>query len=358
MAFVIPQFSKGEINRAGEILARNPQAYTADWLSANNVLANWRGCQAYPINTFQATLRHRLKQIDPEALVAQRLKRAPSIIAKLQRFDGMQLARMQDIGGLRAVVGGMAELRSLLEIYEGSRFTHEQLPTKDYIASPKADGYRSVHLIYRYKNDRAPDYNGLSLELQIRTKMQHAWATAVETMGIYLGQALKSGQGDHEWKTFFRTASAALALIEKTPAVPGFESMERVEVYQRLITLENELNVLYKLRGFAIATDKIHAERGAGSYHLIVLNLTDRSVAITPFPTTRLEQANTEYAVIEQRAKAGEPLEAVLVSAGPIDALKKAYPNYFLDTQVFIDQVQRIIDSAKRAQAKLKAANT
>lgn len=355
MAFVVPQFTKGEINRAGEILAGNVRAAFPEWLEADGVLANWRGAHAYPINTFQATLRQKLKQIDPDALVAQRLKRAPSIIAKLQRFKGMELARMQDIGGLRAVVASMKELRALLGAYESARFAHEQLPTKDYIAAPKADGYRSVHLIYRYKNDRAPVYNGLSLELQVRTKMQHAWATAVETMGIYLGQALKSGQGDREWKQFFRAASAALASIEKTSPVPGYETAEQPDVYQELISLESDLNVLSKLRGFAIATDKIHAERGSGSYHLIVLNLLDRSVAITPFATSRLEQANKEYASIEQRAKNGEPLEAVLVSAGPIDALRKAYPNYFLDTQVFIDQVQRIIDSAQRVQSKARS---
>ena len=352
MAFIVPVFTKGEVNRAGIVLARSPQRFDGAWANATTVLANWRGSHAYPINTFQATLRHKLKLIDPDALVAQRLKRTPSIIAKLQRFEGMQLARMQDIGGLRAVVTSMKELRLLVKAYKETRFTHEVLPSRDYIASPKEDGYRSVHLIYRYKNDRVPAYDGLSLELQFRTKMQHAWATAVETMGIYLQQALKSGQGDENWKYFFKVASAALATLERTAPVPGFESMDRQTIYSELMRVESELNVLYKLRGFAIATDRINAERGAGSYHLIVLNPADRSVAITPFPSSRLEQANKEYALIEERAKAGEPLEAVLVSAGPIDALRKAYPNYFLDTEVFINQVQRIIDAGKRGDIR------
>jgi hypothetical protein len=33
----------------------------------------------------------------------------------------------------------------------------------------------------------------------------------------------------------------------------------------------------------------------------------------------------------QQVNKAGEEIEAVLVATGPIEALKKAYPNYFLD---------------------------
>lgn len=267
----------------------------------------------------------------------------------------MQLARMQDIGGLRAVVSSMKELNALVRAYQVSRFSHEKLPTKDYIAAPKADRYRSVHLIFRYKNDKASAYNGLSLELQMRTKVQHAWATAVETMGTYLGQALKSGQGDTQWKVFFQTASAALALLERTAPVPGFEAWDREAVYQRVSELEKNLKVLTKLRGFAIATDKIHAGKGTGSYHLIVLNSSSRTVALTPYPTARLDQANYDYAEIERRAKAGEPLEAVLVSAGPIDALKKAYPNYFLDTEVFIRQIQRIINVSAKNRIAQKA---
>lgn len=105
MAFVEIQYSKSQVNRAGGILVA-PEAYSLeDQKWAGLVLANWRACHGYPINTFQATLRQKLKVIDDAAIVAQRLKRAPSIIFKLQRFDGMKLARMQDIGGLRAVVG-------------------------------------------------------------------------------------------------------------------------------------------------------------------------------------------------------------------------------------------------------------
>ena len=107
--------------------------------------------------------------------------------------------------------------------------------------------------------------------------------------------------------------------------------------------------MLNKLRGFAIATDRIVTERGAGSYHLIVIRLCEEGQStLTPFPLARLEDADTAYLQIEERAKAGEPIEAVLVSAGPIDALRKAYPNYFLDTKVFIDQLRRIMKVSQR----------
>ncbi len=43
----------------------------------------------------------------------------------------------------------------------------------------------------------------LLIELQLRTRLQHEWATAVETMGTFLQSSLKSSQGPEEWLDFF-----------------------------------------------------------------------------------------------------------------------------------------------------------
>lgn len=44
--------------------------------------------------------------------------------------------------------------------------------------------------------------------------MQHAWATAVETLGFFKKQSLKSSSGDAKWLVFFQLASAAFARVE------------------------------------------------------------------------------------------------------------------------------------------------
>ena len=347
MAFVLPKYSRSVVNRAGDTLAgRTPWELEAH-VDAVTVLANWRASHLYPINTFQALLRHKLKTIDKQALVAQRLKRSPSILAKLERFPEMQLARMQDIGGLRAVVSSMARVRKIEDEYRNASFNHRLMGSKDYINEPKPDGYRSIHLVYKYKNSRAPAYDGLCIELQLRTKLQHAWATAVETMGTFLGQALKSGQGDADWRQFFEKAAAAIAVLERTAPVPGFENLSDKKIFQQVAESEADLHVLQKLRGFAIAADRITKERGQGAYHLVILDSASRTVSIRPFPLARLEEANIAYADIEQRGNNGEPVEAVLVSAGPVDALRKAFPNYFLDTEAFIGQIERVISAAQ-----------
>jgi len=94
------------------------------------------------------------------------------------------------------------------------------------------------------------------------------------------------------------------------------------------------------------SSDSGNHEKGQGSFHLVVLNSTDKSVSIRPYGVTRLDEANAAYAEVEKQAQAGERVEAVLVSAGPVEALKKAYPNYFLDTHEFIVQIERVIEEA------------
>lgn len=144
MAFVKPKFTRGKVTRAGDILAGRTNLAGVGGneardklIEALRVLTNWRAAHNYPINTFQATLRHRLKRIDKSAIVAQRLKRMSSIILKLQRFTSMESARMQGIGGLRAIVGSIKKVRALESLYrQKGLFKHGLHSSKDYIAEP------------------------------------------------------------------------------------------------------------------------------------------------------------------------------------------------------------------------------
>lgn len=92
MEKINPLDSKKQVARAGETL-RDSTSSIADRNLSNKILSNWRAIHSYLINAFQATLRDTLRIIDSN-----------SIIAKLKRFEGIKLSRMQDIGGLRAVV--------------------------------------------------------------------------------------------------------------------------------------------------------------------------------------------------------------------------------------------------------------
>ena len=341
MAFSIPNFTRKQVSRAGVVLL-DPDATTEQKAQAMEILSRWRSCHAYPINTFQATLRSRLKKVCNAALVAQRLKRTPSILKKLQLNPGMQMVRMQDIGGLRAVVDNLSQVRKLQSLYSANGLAHELIGVDDYIANPKESGYRSLHLIYKYKNLQNPKYHGLCIELQIRTKLQHAWATAVETIGTFLDQALKSSEGPQEWLDYFKLVGAAFSLLERAPVAAAYAYIPEGDIYKAVSARTEQLEVKRKLGAFAIAANTIETRQSQGNYHLVVLNAESKTVEIRSFGQRRLEEASSAYADAEQASALNKNVQAVLVSTNSIDALKRAYPNYFLDTRQFSAALQKI----------------
>lgn len=141
-------YSKGEVNRAGLNLLNNIRP---EYAEAKGILDNWRACHVAPLNSFQISLRNKLKIIDGDALISQRLKRSPSIISKLERNSKMLLSRMQDIGGIRAVTGSMQNVRALEAAYKkGTRAFSVVQGGKDYIIFPKDSGYRGIHLVFKW----------------------------------------------------------------------------------------------------------------------------------------------------------------------------------------------------------------
>jgi len=97
-------------------------------------------------------LRRQAEKSD-KIVVAQRLKRLDSIVAKLKRESGMKLSRMQDLGGCRFVVPVLSEVYYFSEKLKNSRVRHEFKREYDYIKNPKKSGYRSLHLVFKFQSD-------------------------------------------------------------------------------------------------------------------------------------------------------------------------------------------------------------
>jgi ppGpp synthetase/RelA/SpoT-type nucleotidyltranferase len=330
-----------KINWAGRVLT-NDQSPWDDLVDAYLVVNEWRSDHAYAINTFQATLRNKLKSIDPTALVAQRLKRLPSIESKLKRFPSMQLFRMQDIGGLRAVVTDIAALTMLQRSYEKSRFAHRLVSFKDYVEHPKESGYRGIHLVYRYESKLDPRYNGLQIELQLRTRIQHAWATAVETSSLFLDSPLKSSEGPREWLEFFELAASCFAFLERRKPAPQHAEYFDEYIERRMLAEAARLKIREKLSAFTVAARAIQTPRAKKHYYLVSLDTATRIIHLRAYEKNQLELASRDYLAEEEKVRSGSALQVVLVVADSVSALKKAYPNYFLDTHTFISLLERV----------------
>lgn len=330
MAFEKPQHSRSQIDRlAARMFDESlPALEQVEGMSA---VWNWRAAHSYPLNALTMTLRNRALRIDSDATVAQRLKRSESIYRKLERQQNMQMSRMQDVGGCRAIVNDLGSLLRLFRLYKDTPLRHELTNFKDYVTEPKSDGYRSIHLMYRFtgRGSSLP-WNKLRIEMQMRTRVQHAWATAVETVDAFTGQGLKFGSGSDDWERFFSLMASVHAFHEGTAAVPGTPSTLD-ELKSEVSELDRNLRIVNSLKSFARITGAITGGNfGAKHWHVLEMDPDRQRTMIKSFSQTDLKRAKDAYSAAEQRLE-GQKSQVVLVSAESLIELRRAFPNYFAD---------------------------
>jgi len=232
------------------------------------------------------------------------------------------------------------------EHYIKGDLKHKRVNSKDYITYPKKDGYRSIHLIYRYKSDKNKKmYNGLLVEVQIRSKIQHIWATAVETVSFFTGQAIKSNEGQKEWIDFFRLVSSAFARLENCPLVSNTPPNEK-ELFLLIKKKEKELNVIARLKNWTKSIKLLDEElknKINSRFFLLELDSVQDKLIITAYSQRQEEKAIKDYAKVEKRIYGKKEYDVVLVGADTTLDLKKAYPNYFVDTSEFIKYLNKVL---------------
>ncbi len=119
---------------------------------------------------------------NPISAIKTRLKSFDSIIEKLQRkglpmddFDVIEQS-LNDIAGVRVICSFPEDVYMLAEALL-KQDDIRLLERKDYIASPKANGYRSLHLIVEVPIFLAQEKRLMKVEVQLRTIAMDFWAS-------------------------------------------------------------------------------------------------------------------------------------------------------------------------------------
>ncbi len=329
-----------EIDEAGRKLVslRNDPERESEWLDAVHVVDQWRRAHSEPLRTFQVNLRRRIRR---GGIVATRLKRLPTIIGKLERLSRLRLSELQDIGGCRVIVGSADQATNLATDLVASGVRHSVLKLDDYITKPRYTGYRGIHLVYSYLSERKSHLNGLNIEIQFRSRLQHQWATAVETVGAFTSNDLKSGRGNPDWLRFFALMSTAIARREDKPTVPKTPT-DSGELSQELIRLNSTVgDIPARLRAFRTIANLPRSRRfGRGSTHVLELDLEEGSIFGYYFAGKAKDEALSYYVEREVLNRNNPNVDVVHVSADSLAALRRAYPNYFANLTEFRSLVQ------------------
>lgn len=338
-------FSKKDVVRAGKAL-KDRLLWEADRKAEIQqifeIANSWRASHAFPMHRMRAELHGRMSALKVKGFTAARLKQMSSIRGKLNRIDS-NLRQLQDLGGCRAIVPDIGNVRLLsAEIID--KLPHTLKRQDHYMNKPRDSGYRSHHIVFAFNpRDRTEaGYEGRLIELQIRSRLQHSWATAVEAVGLYRSENMKAGEGDKDWLRLFELMSLEFAATENCEYAKDGSNSRIAEI----VELNDTLKAVGALDTMSIAVHQldsiVHDRNHRPRFCRIKYDQIKRKVDVSYLsdPST-IEGALESY--VDDTSEAGK-YSSVVVELDKIDNLKKAYPNYFGDVQLFRSSLEEVVN--------------
>lgn len=207
------------------------------------------------------------------------MKTIDTLVDKLRR-KSLRLSQVQDVLGIRVV--GIHSLATQSALAASLRARWPSSRSVDRREAP-THGYRAVHVI--------ASHDGVPVEVQLRTGIQHAWASATEAIADRWGRGIRYGDPP--------TGHDAVEIAERTRRLAAWRGLSDALYEMELVGVRME-------RAMALARTSSFAE--ARSLH----------------PSLSDELAAVERAVWERAGEAGPDLRTYLRSA--LDALEWLSP--------------------------------
>ena len=360
--------SRRNATRAGVILSESTSGLSDEYRHAWEIAEQWRMQHVEPTRRcFQSVLScsHQF----PDSVATYRMKRMASIRAKLRRASShFELGALDDIGGCRLIVKDVGEVREAATLLKTSLELKDQgRGEKDYILRPRSNGYRSHHLIASIPSDSA---NGIAyrVEIQIRTRLEHCWATTVETAGEIYNTDYKNpdieirpAALDRQRLSFFAAVSDLFAAQENVPLTtaysgdsPGSDPIGRIQNNPMTETIISDLRKVCD--GVYSVSPRTSTD---DTLFLLKFSADEQFLDVEAFSDDQLDSALDRYEACEKAIddkpfnrhdtnKTEQSSESsrhfnnvVLVHATSLEQLRTAYPNYSANVQQFLDELGR-----------------
>ena len=201
--------SKSAIRKAGSILRayQRGEATREQCNDAISTIQNYRAAFVLPLTKVSGNLRDFAQALNIDVEVSQRLKRLGTIYDKLTvRETGLDLSRMRDIGGCRVVTDNndVSGVYELLE-YAKKQWQSDVKRVIDYVATPRESGYRAIHI--------EVNQDGYIIEVQLRTRVMHAWAETAESFS-YVFQKNYKQDGQSKVHDYMRLYSKLIQSVD------------------------------------------------------------------------------------------------------------------------------------------------
>jgi ppGpp synthetase/RelA/SpoT-type nucleotidyltranferase len=176
--------SRNQIEKLGRRLAAGAEITDTDLGALEDLVA----CHMSVLELARPRLDGLAEAVGTTQLhITHRAKTTQTIIEKLRRQDGMSLARMQDLAGIRVVGAISLTEQDALTAEIARRFPAD--PREPVIKDRREEpsyGYKAVHVIV--------SLDAIAVEVQVRTLLQHVWANVMERLADLFGRQIRYGE--------------------------------------------------------------------------------------------------------------------------------------------------------------------
>jgi len=322
--------SRSRIDKAGRVLAAPLEDLTEEYLDLERVFDDYRESHLQPLTNLTSLVQGALSQHGAKYYIAQRLKRRPQILRKLNRLH-VRLTQLQDIGGLRVIVkdnDAVDRAATLIdEAIHKSDFVEKYRDT-DYRPNGRDDsGYRAFHKIVSEA--------GLRFEVQIRTDAQHYWAESIERTSVFYGKRLKEGEGSNDVLSYFRSLSEVFADIERGARL-GVDRMSALSSHQEkaeeIIRRDGHSQLMDGAVNEDVIQTLIQKERSSPSRAnnwILVFDWRSANFVTWDIVSRDPAEAVKTYSRYEKDYPETQSYEVVLIGSSDVATVQNTHSHYF-----------------------------
>ncbi|MCB1884153.1 MAG: bifunctional (p)ppGpp synthetase/guanosine-3',5'-bis(diphosphate) 3'-pyrophosphohydrolase [Geminicoccaceae bacterium] len=258
------------------------------------------------IDRIVARLSANLREAGVEAEVAGREKSPLSIWRKMQRKN-ISFEQLSDIMAFRVTVGSVSDCYAALGIFHA---LYAMLPGrfKDFISTPKPNGYRSLHTT-------VIGLEGRKVEIQIRTKRMHEESE----FGVAAHWAYKQESRNTEGRQY-RWVRELLDILEQTQSPEDFLEHTKLEMFQDQVFCFTPKGDVFPLPRGATPVDFAYAVHSEVGDHCVGARVDGRMVNLrTPL------QNGDQVEIITSRSATPTPAWERFVVTGKARARIRRY---------------------------------
>lgn len=299
-------------------------------IELEDVFDEYRKAHLQPLSETTIELQHMMANYGSPYYIAQRLKRKPQIVRKLNRLS-VRLTQLQDIGGCRIIVHTNSDVERLLDYLQKTVSAQNIFVidrVTDYRERGRDDtGYRALHVILKR--------GGFHLELQIRSRIQHYWSESIERTSVIYGHHLKEKEGDPKVIQYFKSLSDVFGEIEagRKPAIA-----HRIEIDQLRNSCEKLIQESDKHKIFdsfvnediiRTLTEKESRNNGGLNNWILIFDWSKGAFVSWDIVGRNSDEAVETYIEYERMFPADDGYEVVLIGSSEIATVRQTHSHYF-----------------------------